>query len=103
LLFAAFGLSLPFAAALFTLVVVQVGTAPVSTPGNIGVFQFLVVLALGAYGVDRPVALAYSLMLYAIALLPKVLIGAFVIVTAFRDGFLSRSALVGPFQWGKNP
>jgi uncharacterized membrane protein YbhN (UPF0104 family) len=100
LLFAAFGMDLPFAAALFTLVVVQVGTAPVSTPGSIGVFQYLVVLALSAYAIDRPVALAYSLMLYGVALLPKVLIGGFVIVAAFREGALSRGMLA---QWGKKP
>lgn len=97
ILFAAFRLPLPFVAALLTLVVVQVGTAPVSTPGAIGVYQYLIVLALSAYAVDRPVALAYSLMLYTVAMLPKVVIGAFVIGGAFRDGFLNRRTLA---EWG---
>jgi hypothetical protein len=76
LLFRAFGLSLPFSAALLLLVVLQVGTVPPSLPGRLGVFNYLTVLTLGIYGVERGPAAAYSLGLYIVAYLPKVLIGA---------------------------
>lgn len=39
LLFVAFGFELPVIAALFLLVVLQVGNNAVSVPGNIGVFH----------------------------------------------------------------
>jgi len=41
LLFRAFHLTVPPVAALLVLLVLQVGSAPVSTPGNLGVFQYL--------------------------------------------------------------
>lgn len=76
LLFRAMGLTLPIHAALVLLLVLQVGSVPPSLPGRIGVFNYLTVLTLGFYGVDRATALGYSVVLYAIAYLPKVLLGA---------------------------
>jgi hypothetical protein len=61
---------------LLLLVVLQVGTVPPSLPGRLGVFNYLTVLTLGIYGVERGPAAAYSLGLYIVAYLPKVLIGA---------------------------
>ncbi len=78
LLFVAFGLGLPAIAALFLLVVLQIGNAAVSVPGNLGVFHYLTVLALGVYGIDRERALAYAIVLYAVALLPKIALGVLV-------------------------
>jgi len=75
-IFGAVGIQLPATAALFTLVVLQVGSAPPSAPGKLGVFHYLVVLALSAYNVDKDLALAYSLVLYVVALMPKIIIGA---------------------------
>jgi len=75
LLFRAFGFPLSFAAGAFLLVVLQVGIAPPSLPGKLGVFHYLVVLALSFFGVARGPALTYALMLYAVALLSKVLVG----------------------------
>ena len=75
LLFRAFGMALSFAAAAFLLVVLQVGIAPPSVPGKLGVFHYLVVLGLSLFGVARGLALSYALMLYAVALLSKVVVG----------------------------
>lgn len=75
LLFRAFGFSLTFAAGAFLLVVLQVGIAPPSLPGKLGVFHYLVVLALSFFGIARGPALTYALVLYAVALLSKVLVG----------------------------
>jgi uncharacterized membrane protein YbhN (UPF0104 family) len=75
LLFKAFGFPLSFAAGALLLVVLQVGIAPPSLPGKLGVFHYLVVLALSFFGVARGPALTYALLLYAVALLSKVLVG----------------------------
>ncbi len=70
----------PFTAALFVLIVLQVGSAPPSAPGKLGVFHYLAVLALSAFSVEKDLALAYSVLLYVVALLPKVIIGVGVAV-----------------------
>lgn len=74
LLFLAFGLRLPLPAALFVLVMLQVGTAPPSLPGKLGVFHYLAILALSFFAVDHSVALGYAIALYAVALLSKVVL-----------------------------
>ncbi len=70
----------PFTAALFVLIVLQVGSAPPSAPGKLGVFHYLTVLALSVFSIDKDSALAYSVVLYGVALLPKVIIGTGVII-----------------------
>ncbi len=75
LLFKAFGFPLSFAAGALLLVVLQVGIAPPSLPGKLGVFHYLTVLALSFFGVTHNAALTYALVLYAVALLSKVLVG----------------------------
>jgi uncharacterized protein (TIRG00374 family) len=76
----AVNIKVPFTAALFVLIVLQVGSAPPSAPGKLGVFHYLTVLALSAFEVEKGLALAYSLLLYVVALLPKVVIGAGVLI-----------------------
>ena len=83
LLFQAFDLPLPPIAALFLLVVLQVGNAPPSLPGKLGVFHYLTIVGLSVFGVDRSVALSYAFALYAVALLPKIILGA-IILARFR-------------------
>jgi hypothetical protein len=75
ILFRAFGLSLPFFAAIFLLLVLQVGIAVPSIPGKLGVFQYLVILALSAFDVQKELALSYSLLLYAVGFGPHILFG----------------------------
>jgi hypothetical protein len=95
LLFKAFHLELPFVAGLLLLIVLQVGTAPFSTPGSLGVFQYLTILALSVYSVDRTQALAYSVLLYAVALMPKLLVGGLML------GFATKNGLLEPGIWAK--
>ena len=80
-LFYAFDLRLSAAVALMLFVVLQIGTAPASTPGNVGVFHYLVVLVLMAFGVDRGVAVAYAVVLHAVAYGPKIIAGAVFLAT----------------------
>lgn len=93
LLFVAFGLALPAIAALFLFVVLVVGNTAVSVPGNLGVFHYLTVVALGAYGVGRDLALAYAIVLYAVALLSKLVLGV-IVMAAGPEAFSFRSALL---------
>ena len=48
--------------------------------------RHLTVLALAAYGIDRERALAYTIVLYAVALLPKIALGV-LIMTVGPQGF----------------
>lgn len=71
----AFGLTLPFQAALVLFVVLQVGAVPPSLPGRLGVFNYLTVLTLSQYGVDPSMGLSYSIALYVVAMLSKLVWG----------------------------
>jgi uncharacterized protein (TIRG00374 family) len=82
IVFLAMRMALPLVAALFLLVVLQVGGAVPSSPGKVGVFQYFCVLALSLFSVERSVTLGCSLVLYLVVFLPPLLLGAF---------FLSRS------------
>jgi uncharacterized protein (TIRG00374 family) len=92
LLFRAFHLPLTLSSAVLLLVVLQVGNTAVSVPGNLGVFHYLTVLVLTARSVDRDTALAYAIVLYAITLVPKVVLGA-AILAAAPAGFGFAAAL----------
>jgi len=70
-------LALPFWASLLLLVVLQVGMAVPSSPGRIGVFQYLAILALSIFAVNKDIALGYSIILYLVVYVPTMLIGAY--------------------------
>jgi uncharacterized protein (TIRG00374 family) len=73
----ALGLTLPMWSSLLLLVVLQIGTAVPSSPGRIGVFQYLVILALSIYSLDKNIALGYSILLYLVIYIPITLIGVY--------------------------
>jgi glycosyltransferase 2 family protein len=75
LVFLAFRMVIPIWASLLLLAVLQVGTAVPSSPGSIGVFQYLVILTLSIFAVDKNVALGYSLVLYLVIYVPIALLG----------------------------
>ncbi len=95
LLFVAFRLPLPLVAALLLLISLQVANTLVSVPGNLGVFHYVTVLTLGAYSVDHDAALAYAIVLYIVALVPKILAGTVLLVCAPRE------MTAGMFAWRK--
>lgn len=68
------------AAALTVLVVVLSGTVITTSPGNIGVFEYLCVVALSAFQVSRPEAVSYGILLHTVAYIPPVAIGAGVLL-----------------------
>ena len=72
-----FNLPVPGITAFVLLVVLQIGTAVVSVPGNVGVFHYLTVVTLAAWDVPQPTALAVAIVLHLVSLGPKVILGAF--------------------------
>jgi glycosyltransferase 2 family protein len=75
ILFRAFDLPLSFGAALVVFLALQIASLPPSVPGKVGIFQYAVILALGWFGVDKDIALAYGLVLHVAAFLPKIILG----------------------------
>jgi uncharacterized protein (TIRG00374 family) len=76
IVFLALGLPLPFAAALFLLVVLEIGVAVPSAPGKLGVFHYLCTLALSVFGLEKGAALGYAVLLYFVVFGPPSLLGA---------------------------
>jgi len=66
---------LPVLAAFVVTIVLQLGTSVPSTPGKIGVFQYLAVLALVPFGVAREPALTYGVLLHIVGFGPVVALG----------------------------
>jgi len=75
-LFWAFGLPLSVGPALLLLTLLHVGMAPPSSPGRLGVFHALTVVALSTFGVERAVGLAYATVLHAVVYLPQIVLGS---------------------------
>jgi hypothetical protein len=71
-------------AALVLLVALQLGTALISVPGNLGVFHAITVLVLTRFDVDQTSAVAYAIVLYAVAIIPKIVLGALCLSMARR-------------------
>ena len=80
LVFRAFDLAVPAPVAVILLVVLQVGTAVVSVPGNIGVFHYLTVLTLAQWQVPAPQALAVAIVLHAVSIGPKILLAPLALI-----------------------
>jgi hypothetical protein len=76
LIFLALGMPPSWVQSLFVLVVLQIGVAVPSTPGKIGLFQVLCRWALGVFGVSAALGLAYGVLLYLVAPLLLMVLGA---------------------------
>lgn len=55
--FQAMGLSLPFGSAIFLMVVLNFGLMIPSSPGGLGIFEYMIILALTPFGVEKETAL----------------------------------------------
>jgi uncharacterized membrane protein YbhN (UPF0104 family) len=76
LVFRSLELQVPWLSAVVLLVILQAGVAVPSTPGRIGVLQYLAVLGLGLFGVPKADALAAGLVLHAVVFVPIALASA---------------------------
>lgn len=74
--FLAIGLPLPFTAAVFLLLVLQLGVAIPSVPGRTPMF-YLSILALSVFSVDKDQAFSYAVLLYVLVYAPSLLLGLF--------------------------
>lgn len=79
----AFGLAVPWAAAPLVMVAVNLGGAIPSSPGGIGVFEFLASLALSAWLQDGSLGLAFAVFVHAMNLGLIVALG---LAAAWREG-----------------
>jgi uncharacterized protein (TIRG00374 family) len=77
LVFLALHLVVPVWASLLLLVVLQIGSAIPSSPGRIGVFQYLIIITLAILALDKNVALGYSVLLYLIIYVTNALLGVY--------------------------
>jgi len=73
----AFHLELPITAPLLVVVVINMGVMIPSSPGFIGVFQYLCVASLAFFSVPKGTALGFSVVLHAIQYVPVTLLGWF--------------------------
>lgn len=71
----AFNLDIPWFAGIFVLVVINLGSAIPSSPGYVGVYHYLAVLALSAWNIDRGPALAYAIGTHALNMIANVGLG----------------------------
>jgi uncharacterized membrane protein YbhN (UPF0104 family) len=72
---AAAHVSIPLAGSLACLLGINVGLIIRATPGNVGFFQFVYALTAGQFGVPRDAAIAVSLLIQTIQILPLTVVG----------------------------
>lgn len=75
LMFGAFGLKLPYLAAVVTLVILLIGIAIPAAPGFIGNWHFACVLALGLFAVGKAEALTYAIVYHFLSIVLVVILG----------------------------
>jgi len=83
----ALDLSLPPAASISTLVATNLGMALPSSPGFVGVFDYLCVVSLSGFGVEPTTALGFAVVVHALGLLLPPVLG---LVLVGRDDCLRR-------------
>jgi uncharacterized protein (TIRG00374 family) len=90
----AVGLHIPPIALAALLFVLQIGVRLPSSPGSIGVFEYLGVSTLSLFGVDKTIALGAVLLLHVVFYLPPSLLGVGTLMwTSTGLGQLRRAAL----------
>lgn len=97
----ALNFELPLAAPILVLMVLQAGLSLTSTPGGIGVIEYLSILALAVFGVPQAQALGFGILLHGIILMPQTLIGLVCIGILGMDRFTAKNKgklATGPFD-----
>jgi uncharacterized protein (TIRG00374 family) len=82
-LFYAFGLDLPFAAACFTTVAIALTVALPQAPGFFGVFHVAIETTLVLWGLDPAPAQAFAIVFWAVSFVPVATVGA---IAWWREG-----------------
>ncbi len=84
----AFGIDQPFTIALLLVGAVNLAGLIPASPGQIGVFEYFIVLVLGAVNVEQPRALSYALVTHVVIWLPATVAG---LIYLFQRGLSLRS------------
>jgi uncharacterized membrane protein YbhN (UPF0104 family) len=74
--FAAFDLSVPPTAAFLIVILIHLGLVLPKAPGMVGLIQYVSVLVLTHYGVERSIAFGYGLVLHLLLVVPLVVLAA---------------------------
>jgi glycosyltransferase 2 family protein len=69
-------INVPPIASVVLLIILSVGVAVPSTPGKVGVFQYLAVLGLSLFGVNNTQSLTWGLVIYILIFFPPALMAA---------------------------
>ena len=60
---------------LLLLISLQAGIVVSASPGTVGIFEYICILALSVFGVSQVFALGYGILLHAVLLLPQMVLG----------------------------
>ena len=60
---------------LLLLISLQAGIVASASPGTLGIFEYICILALGVFGVSQVFALGYGILLHAVLLIPQTVLG----------------------------
>jgi uncharacterized protein (TIRG00374 family) len=66
--------------AAFALSAVSLGVSIPSSPGNIGVYEASITLALSAFGIDQSLAFSYALVSHILSLIITTVLGSYSLV-----------------------
>jgi uncharacterized membrane protein YbhN (UPF0104 family) len=88
----AFHFEVSFSVALLLLTGLGLGSALPSTPGYVGIYQFVGVTVLTPFGVSRDSALAYTLVMQALGYVVVLLLALPGVIEMQRQGFSFRRA-----------
>lgn len=80
----AMSLALPFMAALLAVCLTALGMVVPSSPGQLGVFEYLTVIALSLFGVGQETALAFALLVHTVGYVAPVVLGG---AGIWREGY----------------
>lgn len=84
----AFRLPAPWFAGMFVLAVVNLGSAIPSSPGGIGIYHYLAVLALSVWVPDKSSALGYAIATHAVGVTISLVLGGWAML---REGLTFRT------------
>ena len=79
----AFGIEIPFLGMMLVMAVLTLGLTAPSAPGFVGVFEGLIIKAVGLYGIAGPEAVAYAVSVHMIHFVPGTLLG---LLFSWRSG-----------------
>ena len=75
--------NLPAGASFVVLVIVTISIVVPSSPGYVGTYHWLCMIALGLFGIPESPALGYAIAIHAISVIPVALVG---VIFAMREG-----------------